>query len=644
MARTLLKKTSTTKTRQSISAYVSQYLDETAEQHGARRGVSPEFSAAQRSGGPGRVAAATSARLQEGQDYFTRVEKGQIHAFGFIAGLMQIHSGRRLGDMDNAARADAARLVWNSARGHRQKTAHNLVFGIHPDFVRELMEAKVPADEELLRLVGTSLDRFQKRFYPNDRLGYLVGIHHDHQHLHAHVLMFPWTEKGVELNMTYSAPEPDPMGGTRRIQYQQYIKDQFDDLARALHTTRVAQNPRMEPLAAEVQSRLLSQYVGDLANHEVTAERAKGQQITEADGWTRTLEKRWTLLRSGEDAIRRALDAAYEQRLINFSKMTKAQAGREIGETLERIKGVRASLHKALGRGNAWEGARGLWKARQQLVSDVRAFKSLVYRWGRRTCGQPNFRSWSEREWFEKRAQAGDDLGRFMAETHGQFSRSLMQREIVSYLSTPIRHATRQIARDLMESRLHLLNQLQGSMLEKLKGHREKVAQAREHEDLRMRQCRIMLHHLEMDLADQRAAMAGRKPKYLQEYEAWRLHGVPIPVALAEVRLLDAEEQVGRESAVAWNRARVEPLEPPPPDPDPIKESAQPERLLGPAELRERLAQTQRDRVRAMLGGDGAALGNVIRTPSSRAVPRNPVSPGIANPADPTEDLAGVEI
>lgn len=135
--------------------------------------------------------------------------------------------------------------------------------------------------------------------------------------------------------------------------------------------------------------------------------------------------------------------------------------------------------------------------------------------------------------------------------------------------------------------------------------------------------------------------MAGRKPKYLQEYEAWRLQGVATPVALAEMRLLDAEEQVGRESAVAWNRARVEPLETPPPDPDPIKESAQPERLLGPAELRERLAQNQRDRIRAMLGADAGAIDEVLRVPFSRTIQRNPVSAGIT---DPTEDLATVEM
>ncbi|HOY11119.1 MAG TPA: hypothetical protein PLK71_01115, partial [Candidatus Paceibacterota bacterium] len=84
----ILKKTSTTKTRQSISAYVSDYLDETAERHGARRGVSPELSAALRADSPGGVAAATSDRLRAGVDYFTRVEKGEIHAFGFIAGLI----------------------------------------------------------------------------------------------------------------------------------------------------------------------------------------------------------------------------------------------------------------------------------------------------------------------------------------------------------------------------------------------------------------------------------------------------------------------------------------------------------------------------------------------------------------------------
>lgn len=635
MPRIILTKTSTTATRQSIDNYIARHLGGPPEGGSRPSGVATELAAA-RSPVPKGVSAEMSETLRQGAEYFSRVEKPRMHAFGFIAGLMQFHAGRRLDELTDAGRAAAAREVWASAQGPRQKTAHNLVFRLTPDFARELMGVKVPPEAELLRVVTTSLVRFQKAFYPNDRLGYLIGMHHDHEHLRAHVLLFPRTEKGIEINMTHSRPVPDRFGGARRFQCQRFIKQQIDDLARSLHSSRVAQRSRMEPSGvAEAQSRLLSQYAADLANHEVTEERGRGQQLTEADAWSRALEKRATLLRSGGAAIRDALDKAYEQRLMNFNKMTKAQAGREIKETIEAIKRVRASLRKALGQGNAWEGARGVWKARHQLVRDVRTFKAMVYRWGRRICGEPNFRTWSEREWFERRAQAGDDLGRFMRETHDELRRSLMQREIISYTGTQARHATRWIGRTLAETKLSQLQHIQNAMRERLKDHQATVVKARAHEDLRARQCRIMLHHLEIDLADQRAAMAGRKPTYLQDYEQWR-HGLETPVALVELGLLDAAEYLETEGAAVWKRNQVAPIEPPPPDPDPIKETAQPEQPTSNADL----AWTVAERIRAIVRADAKAVAQAMRAPYSRHVPRNPAPPTLVNAVDQLADLA----
>jgi hypothetical protein len=46
------------------------------------------------------------------------------------------------------------------------------------------------------------MPRFQEKFYPGDRLGYLVGIPHDRKHIHAHVLLFPYTKNAVHLGVT----------------------------------------------------------------------------------------------------------------------------------------------------------------------------------------------------------------------------------------------------------------------------------------------------------------------------------------------------------------------------------------------------------------------------------------------------------
>jgi len=62
-------------------------------------------------------------------------------------------------------------------------------------------------DAMLIQGVRTVMRRFQENYYPGDRLGYLVGIHHDTKQVHAHVMLFPFTEGGQNLRVTDSGPD-----------------------------------------------------------------------------------------------------------------------------------------------------------------------------------------------------------------------------------------------------------------------------------------------------------------------------------------------------------------------------------------------------------------------------------------------------
>ena len=44
--------------------------------------------------------------------------------------------------------------------------------------------------------------RFKENFYPEDRIGYAYGIHHDTDNLHMHVFLLPRTEKGKRVGFS----------------------------------------------------------------------------------------------------------------------------------------------------------------------------------------------------------------------------------------------------------------------------------------------------------------------------------------------------------------------------------------------------------------------------------------------------------
>jgi len=83
---------------------------------------------------------------------------------------------------------------------------------LDPAKTTKLAQDKVDIDRLLIRSIEEAFAEYQKKFYPGDRVGYIVGIHHDGMtnalnkprlpHIHAHVAIFPQTDKGLRVSLS----------------------------------------------------------------------------------------------------------------------------------------------------------------------------------------------------------------------------------------------------------------------------------------------------------------------------------------------------------------------------------------------------------------------------------------------------------
>lgn len=201
------RKTSTAKTKETVSTYIMSYLDETS------KAAALEES---RKLGEGRKAGYTavqhgvSAPQEMGIDYLTKEEKGKIRAYGFLRDDVAALGGKPSHQQDNDDRVIACHRTWMARLDEHpkgKKFAHKYVLSLDPRFCELMGAAGKDCDALLVQGARTVMRRFQEKFYPNDRIGYLVGVHHDRKHIHAHILLFPFSERGQHLCVTDTADD-----------------------------------------------------------------------------------------------------------------------------------------------------------------------------------------------------------------------------------------------------------------------------------------------------------------------------------------------------------------------------------------------------------------------------------------------------
>lgn len=180
------KKTSSPTTWRAVSDNILRYLDETRKPSENALGGKPV------------------SELKEGIGYLTKEEKGRLRVYGFLRDDIREMSGQDANSMENDALVQQSHTAWAQRlkRKKIKRLSHNYVLSLHPDLCRVLPAMGKSADELLVNTARNVMRKYQSKYYPEDRISYLLGVHHDKDHIHAHLMLFPTTDKGKLLRVT----------------------------------------------------------------------------------------------------------------------------------------------------------------------------------------------------------------------------------------------------------------------------------------------------------------------------------------------------------------------------------------------------------------------------------------------------------
>jgi hypothetical protein len=227
----VVKKTSIAKDIRSVRAKLYAYLDEETK-HSA---ISMALTRMEQSHLDDRAHADLVLSKQSGWrshvDFKTEVTE-RLHVGGFLSHTLSRRTTQGLESMSPRQLVSALDEFWSASTAGRTKKAYNVVFSIHPGFMSAWIAAGLDPNLLLLTVTRRALERFSRWAYPDDRLGYVVGIHHDRPHIHAHLLLYPVTEKGKGLNLSPNASRSFSANESARIDFQGYLSASFDEFVR----------------------------------------------------------------------------------------------------------------------------------------------------------------------------------------------------------------------------------------------------------------------------------------------------------------------------------------------------------------------------------------------------------------------------
>jgi len=520
------KKTSTCRSVQGLRRYIAQYLDETQKEPSE-------------SGMP--TAAAKPASLRAGIDYLTKKEKGDVHIFGFLRPLIEAETSRSIDQLTNQEKAEAAEVVWKRLLKAKnlKKAAHKIVIALDPEICEMMTMARLPVDEELLRITRIGFDQYRGKFYPGQELGYLVGLHHDRAHIHAHIMLYPQTAEGKPLNVSHDSKVTLDNGKVVRVDYQGVLKTTFERLATNLYRTKIVSpnNPRELPEDYQIHPRILTAAV-----HEDI----KG--TPEPNVWEKVREKRAQqdlLVAPQETAI--YLSRALENRVDRVEKISIPHAEARLPRALEERRAIlgemaaRARRIRKVGRPSSQDASRGL------LFKDVFRVRRIFLGARRFVWALPHFGNDPEGKWYLERMKRGDRLGRFMqvafdkiaeatqtskaAELFRELRAQRPQRRGSGYLPdfVPLTWKRR---RQVIDEQLSDLRQLEKQRLKEIHHDLADMKRVKNLEIEALIKARLRLQVVDLEIVDLQARKASKLPRYLLEYQMQREFKKPIRPAL----------------------------------------------------------------------------------------------------------------
>jgi len=140
----------------------------------------------------------------------------QRHSFvrGFFIEQIQQRTGIAPHLMDSVDMLKQVDVIWkeNLLKDRRKKdlaAMHTAVISLSPVYCKLLSDSGKDTDAYLLDIASKSMRHLEKQLLPifskregkklkqeDVKLAYVVGIHHDRQHIHAHLAIYPFTKRG----------------------------------------------------------------------------------------------------------------------------------------------------------------------------------------------------------------------------------------------------------------------------------------------------------------------------------------------------------------------------------------------------------------------------------------------------------------
>ena len=337
------RKTSTAKCAKTISENIFSYLDESSKTtrstiFGVTKQKPYEYVAF----------GAPEAQLA-GIDYLTKEETGKVRVYGFLRDDIFKMLGMQPHRLDNDTRVVACHSAWlqrMEAKKGARKFGHKYVLSLDPRFCELMAAAGKDVDAFLIQGLRTVLRRYQEKYYPGDQLGYLAGIHHDRKHIHAHALLFPFTQNGKNLNVSNRK-------GDRRLQSMietanKFVRDYFD------REFEFPIRASERPLDRVIQHRLIASYL--IEEYSKLSPSPQG-----ALAWLAREQKR--IMSLPEPELRDILTKAYGTESAHHAEMLKQidddpTAAERLVQAIEpTVTRIRHSLQKAYERtkdAHAW--------------------------------------------------------------------------------------------------------------------------------------------------------------------------------------------------------------------------------------------------------------------------------------------------
>jgi hypothetical protein len=203
--------------------------------------------------------------------YLAKDELGKIHVRGFLHDRVaqnQNGSFTHPATLSTDEIIDRLGRAWNAHAKKCRSTEishHRLVISMSREFHDSLVQAGRNPDQVLKGMIERSMRSFQEKFHPGDSVGYSYGLHHDTDHLHAHLFIHPRTREDIFVGMSgipkkYQGRDPqrkDQLGFVRdtvRRQVKQVLKELSDPKESAhlktnLHSDRAYFIPRQSHTA-----------------------------------------------------------------------------------------------------------------------------------------------------------------------------------------------------------------------------------------------------------------------------------------------------------------------------------------------------------------------------------------------------------